>query len=137
MSIIVSPFHLCIICTARFHYIAISPYKYGCILCTISPFCFTIALYQSISPSQYLNFSPLFQNLTSKRRKKRHRSSKLLKYLASVVYMKVIARYMWVRRMGTHHFTFVLSAPHDFIISPFHRINMGVFSAPFPFSVSP
>ena len=50
----ITPFHLSIICTAPFRQISISPYEHGRVF--YAPFhysSFTIALYQSISPSHH------------------------------------------------------------------------------------
>ena len=50
----ITPFHICIIWTTRFHQISISPCEHGCVF--YAPFHrthFTIALYQSISPSHH------------------------------------------------------------------------------------
>ena len=47
----ITTFHLCIICKTPFHQISISPCEHGCVF--YAPFhhtCFTITLYQSISP---------------------------------------------------------------------------------------
>ena len=34
----ITPFHLCILCTAKVHHLAISTCENGCIICTISPY---------------------------------------------------------------------------------------------------
>ena len=118
----ITPFHLYFICNAPFHHISISPCKHGCVFCaTFHHIRFTIALYQSISPSQHFtmwtwvfilcaifsylfchNFLtihfiiPPFHHYSTISQKidvnKRHLSRNPLDYLAPMVQMKVIVR---------------------------------------------
>ena len=60
-----------LLCINTFHHLKISPFEDECVFS--APFChicFTLALYQSISPSPHLTFLPLFHNFIAKRRKK-------------------------------------------------------------------
>ena len=51
----ITPFHCCVICTAPFHQIPISSCEHGCVFyAQFHHTRFTIALYQSISPSNHL-----------------------------------------------------------------------------------